>query len=405
MLQGFLKHIRGNILLFGIALAISLHADQVVLKNGRTLDCTIIAEYSDYVEISLGTGSMSIPRSKLVRLVRTAPSTQTTPKSDSQTGNILSAQHAPVAHAELATEFRKLMSHRNLALDAQYMMAIYDRDLEKRKKHAQELDEEILQLEEALAEISWQTAEIKLPDQAPRGNSAIRAYNELISKKQKLQDKGSAIHAQIAPLEREKFETLKIIPDLKAKYKLTMQPIPVYHKELHSFSASYFEYRQELDLDIEDAGTKALFAKVDRYLDKFKKEISATSIKSKQVGNSTIVRVLVNRATVGEFIFDTGATTMTISESFAAKLGIPIGSLPITEMVVADGSIVEVKAAMLSSVSLGSSEVKDVAVLVVADSPNSPEDGLLGMSYLKYFSIGLNGVTGEIELTRFDPDR
>ena len=381
-----------------------MHADQIIFKNGRSLECHIIAEHAVHVEISLGTGTMNIPHSQLKKLTHTKPTGEIAKKPDRERKNILSAQHVPKAHSELAAEFRKLMTQRNMAFDAQYMMTIHEQEISELKNQAQQFSEEILQLQEALAEISKKTAEIKIPDQPPQNRSTARNYNKLISEKQKLYNEGSIIHSQIAPLERKRTDTLNHVPDLKKKYKETLQPIPIYHKSLQHFSSHYFKYKQTHELDTEDEASKSLFKKIDRYLVKFKKEMPTTSIKAKQIGNSTIVQVFVNGTTSGEFVFDTGATTMTISESFAKKLGIQTETLPKRQGTVADGRIVESRTAILSSVMLGSEEVKDVEVAIFPDSPNNREDGLLGMSFLKYFSIGFNGTTGKIELTRLSSD-
>jgi clan AA aspartic protease (TIGR02281 family) len=226
----------------------------------------------------------------------------------------------------------------------------------------------------------------------------------MVVRKQRLNDQSRTLYSQLPPLEEQKRETLELIPRPRKKYKLAMQSIPVYHRELQNFSTRYSNYKQKLNLKTADADTQALFKKMDRYLAQFKKEVPTASIQSKQVGRLTIVQVLVNGTTTGEFIFDTGATTMTISESFAVQLKLALTTLPATEMIVADGRRVPVKSTRLRSVSVGGLEVKNVEVLVVPDSPNNLTDGLLGMSFLKHFAVGINGVTRKIELTRFMPN-
>ena len=212
--------------------AFSATADQVVFKNGRMLDCTIEAVHPDAVEISLCTGSMSIPRNQLLRIERTSPTVKKVDKEDWQKGNILSAQHAPAAHAELAAEFRKLMALRNAALDAKYMMGVYERKIRELESLAKKLNGKIEVRDEKIMALRKQIEDIELPAQLPRRNSAIRAYNQLVHKKQMLQEQANSIMIEEEPFVRKRTEALEKISEIQSRHKLAMQPIPVYQKDL-----------------------------------------------------------------------------------------------------------------------------------------------------------------------------
>lgn len=393
-----------SLLLFSAITAPECHADRVTFKNGRTLDCTIKAVHPDSIEVSLASGTISIPRNQLARVERSKPSSTPAPTKEAwQQGNILSAQHAPKAYADLAAHFRALMKSRNAALDAKYLMGAYQREIHTHETQAKNLGKKINTLGEQLTAIRTQIQEIQLPDQAPRSYAAVRAYNELFVKKQKLRDTANSILIEIEPLERKRIEAWDKIPAIKAKHKQAMTPIPLYRTDLEIFEGTYATKKPDTSTLDKDPQTRALFDTIDRYLTQFKKNFSTDPIVTRHVHNSTIVRAVINGAFTGEFILDTGATSMTISESFASKLGLQLEALSSIKMVVADGSVVDVKSAKLASVSVGKSEVKDVKVLVVPDNPNLSGDGLLGMGFLKHFSIRVNGTTGELELTRFIP--
>jgi len=390
---------RINTILLGFVLLLSAQGDRVVFKNGRILDCTIVAEGTHSVKISLGTGSIQIPRDQLTRVERT----KSTKGMPTRSGNILSAEHAPKAHAKLAADFRKLMMQRNAAGDAQDLMARYTREITQLEKKVKKLDDALRIRQNQLAEVNRQNADLELPERTPYSPSEVRKYNMMVVLKQRLNDQSRALYSQLVPFQEKKRKTLALIPELREKYKQAMQPIPIYHRELRNFSIRYAKYKRKINLKTADADTQALFKKMDRYLTQFKKEMPSVGIQSKRMGHSTMVQVLVNGTTLGEFIFDTGATTMTISESFAKRLNLSLSAFPTTQMIVADGRRVAVKTTRLRSVSVGGLEIINVEVLIVPDSPNTTEDGLLGMSFLKHFAVGINGATGKIELTRFMP--
>lgn len=390
------------IVLFFVLVSLPLQADQVVFKNGRTLDCGIVAESTDQVEVSLGAGSMKIPKSQIERLIR-SDSSGDAAKSSRSKGKIYSAQNAPEAYADLAADFRSLIKQRNDAMDARYMMNLHDSEIAKLLENIERLADEINGLNHQLTVNSEQIAAIKLPDTPPRSNRGIVAYNELIMQKQKLVDEGNVIYSRIGPLKEQYMEAVSKIIEIRSKYKTEVQPIMLYQKALQGFLNEYAE-RKKTILDHPDESAAELFETIDRFLDRFTHEMSTYKIDSEKVGDSTLVRALINGTTTGEFVFDTGATVMTISESFAKKLGIAVEYLPVTTMVVADGTVIEVKATRLKSVSVGDAEASNVDACVVADSPNTLEDGLLGMSFLKHFIVGINGTTGEIELTKLQAE-
>lgn len=380
---------------------ISASADTLRLKNGKTLNCTILKEDSNEVEITLGTGSIKIQRSRIARMDRSQTGPATSKKTDFK-GNILSAQHAPKAHKKLAAEFRALMDHRNAAWDAQYMTRLHEQNVERQEKRHAELSQQITDQTKIQAELSKQLAAIELPAIVHEANNAaIILYNAKLAKKEALRAGISAIQAKFETLLIERKKTESLISELKLKITNSSHPLPKYHRQMIFFTKQYEEYKKRIKPSSQDAASNMLFEKIDRYMVKFRQEISTYKIESRQHGNSIHVKALINGQQTGVFIFDTGASSMTITESFARKLEIPFMKLPPIQAEVADGRIVNARLASLSSVIVGSAEVEDVAVIILPDGTNPTVDGLLGMSFLQHFAIALNGASGEIELTRF----
>ncbi|WP_322607882.1 retropepsin-like aspartic protease [Pontiella agarivorans] len=377
--------------------------DQIILRNGRTLDCTILSVQAEYVEVSLGTGTVKIPKNRLERLVRT-PDRKTADLSEPTSGNILSEQHAPPAHAELAAEFRQLMNQRNAALDAQYMMNLYESQIQQENLRAEQLLAKLKQMHLMIESTVNAIKAIQIPAQTPRTHREYDEKNALMQKKSALRDRLIELNAAMSGLQAERSETEKKNGDLQQKINKTIAPLPIYFNAVEQFGIRYAAYRKALSPDSIDQPARLLFDKIDYYMARFRNETSRVVIDSWNEDNTTFVRALVNGNTPGVFIFDTGATSMVISEPFARKIGLQLDHLPLQQATVADGRKVDMRPVILSSVKVGDAEVKDITAAVLGNGINSRADGLLGMSFLRHFTIGMNGRSGKVTLTRFSTD-
>jgi len=113
----------------------------------------------------------------------------------------------------------------------------------------------------------------------------------------------------------------------------------------------------------------------------------------KQSGHVKVLTTL-NNTVKANLILDTGASLMILSNKIAVDLGIDVNDksgIPV-ELVMADGRKTQAKMIILESVSVQDSEVKNIeaAVLPEKDSAAVPEDGLLGMSFLKKFNFKID---------------
>jgi clan AA aspartic protease (TIGR02281 family) len=106
-------------------------------------------------------------------------------------------------------------------------------------------------------------------------------------------------------------------------------------------------------------------------------------------GTNTLV-VVVNGVT-GNFLLDTGATYVAVTPVFATKAKISTEAatqLPIKTV----GGITNADLGYATTVSVGNAEARSVAVAVIrgADPFGGRLDGLLGMSFLARFKVGLS---------------
>jgi aspartyl protease family protein len=99
----------------------------------------------------------------------------------------------------------------------------------------------------------------------------------------------------------------------------------------------------------------------------------------------------------GTFILDTGATFVSLKNSFAQRAGVEIDQESIVRLHTANG-IADGKRGRAQTVQLRSLLAKDVPIVIQAQAGPYGEgiDGLLGMSFLSRFNININAKTVRI---------
>jgi len=123
----------------------------------------------------------------------------------------------------------------------------------------------------------------------------------------------------------------------------------------------------------------------------------------KQSGHVMVVTTL-NKKVKAKLILDTGASLIILSNKIADNLGINANSdsaVPV-ELIVADGRRIKAKMVILDTVGVQDSEVKNIeaAILPEKESASIPEDGLLGMSFLKRFNFKIDQKNDKLTLEK-----
>ena len=99
--------------------------------------------------------------------------------------------------------------------------------------------------------------------------------------------------------------------------------------------------------------------------------------------------------TRGTFVLDTGATFVSLQNSFAQKAGVKIDRESVVHLRTANG-IVEGKRGRAQTIQLRSLLAKDVPIVVQAGEYGAGIDGLLGMSFLSRFTVNIDAKTVRI---------
>lgn len=91
-----------------------------------------------------------------------------------------------------------------------------------------------------------------------------------------------------------------------------------------------------------------------------------------------------NKTEQAVMLLDTGASTTSISEELALRLGIDLASMPKSTTRLADGSSIDIHLAKLDSVSIGFQVKSPLEVFVFHHVGNREQhDGLLGLDFLR----------------------
>jgi len=120
----------------------------------------------------------------------------------------------------------------------------------------------------------------------------------------------------------------------------------------------------------------------------------------KKQGNSLYVRVLLNRRVYANLLLDTGASSVQISSVLARKLKIDYKNGQDIYATLAGGHVVNAKSVVIKEIKLGGVRVQNVNAIVIENDNMQDEDGLLGMSFLNYFSFKIDPEKPELILQR-----
>ncbi|MEC4673594.1 MAG: retropepsin-like aspartic protease [Nitrospirota bacterium] len=118
-----------------------------------------------------------------------------------------------------------------------------------------------------------------------------------------------------------------------------------------------------------------------------------------KIGGSLVVQVLLNGTQSAHLIVDTGATMTVLSYDLGIELGLLSGSGVDISTVNTAGGSVQVNITKIGQIQVGQAKVDNVQV-AIHDLPGgiSGVSGLLGMSFLKHFTVTLDSNRGFLYL-------
>jgi len=147
-------------------------------------------------------------------------------------------------------------------------------------------------------------------------------------------------------------------------------------------------------------GPSADFNKDVKQLQAFEKLVLTDTVPVEKRGGVYEVQVTLNDSVTLPFVYDTGASLVTISSDVAARLGIHIGpDDPTIRLEVANGAIIEAKQKTIPALRVGRFTVNDVTCAVMPPG-NAKIRLLLGQSFLHQFVVSGSPDSGKLVMSR-----
>jgi len=347
----------------GVWLAVAglVQADEVRLRDGSILKGHIISENSEQVMVSVGGSTLTVHRSE----VTTLHHTPTLPTSKAST-NLVAPQGAT---AELSVGLERLALQHAVAMQTLHRMQTLLQTLNRLQQEIKQLEDQELTL----------TKQLSRPPGTHR--SAVQTYNNTAAKL-------NGIRAQLLERYKKPQEQLSAIEQCR--------------RELATYTAAVLDFGVQLQAK-QALGTDTALATIEKRFGFFRSEIRQIQLPYAQNRNRVEVTARVNDSTDGQFIVDTGATTISISEALATKLNLQLGRKNI-DVAMADGTTRKAQITLLNVVEIQGVRVDHVLALILPASPAPGVDGLLGMNFLMGFNVRLDPAANRMILNHFAPN-
>ena len=366
---------RVNRYIFLVCVLASLAAqgDVVRLKNGNHLEGIIRAETATSYQLDIGFGTIAIAKDRVASVERASAADQTRLEAERRQKYILHEKYAPQDQLDLLKEFQALEDQHAEAVRQQArlreLQIAFDRDqVELRQLAAQES-----QLADQLSVLPHAT-----PADAELYNQRVAAIN--------------SVRTRMNELARKPGEYLEAMTRCR-------QDLARFTTALFTFSDRFQPRKAQQK---QDNATAEFFHALEERLTTFIAETRQIRLPFQPDQRHVIVKARLNDEVEGNFIVDTGATSVSLSQDMAQRLKLD-GHGHEVLVTMADGSTRKVNMALLRSIEVQGARVEHLTTLIMPDSPHDAVDGLLGMNFLLEFNIRLDPTTHTLILSRFAP--
>ncbi len=356
--------------LFIFVIFLSCFADKVILKNDKEVVGIIVDKNKDRVKIDLGFGKTELQSDKIKKIIIANKEENQKIKEKWQKKYKLNQRFVPKNLTSLVNVFKTFIT--------------LNQDQEKYKNQINLYKTEINELK------------LKI-----NNNDSDYARDLKIFKKTNYRsdpDKYLSLHKSIEEkrnlhifLTKRKNHRYFQIDSLKRKIDFTEslkfqkeKAVVLEIKKLKNLNKNEKDYLKKIEQKFKNL--------------KYGKDAIYLNINS-SYGNCIVVDVLINNHKAS-LVFDTGASLVVLTKEFARKIGLNYSKNKIIKMTIADGREIDTYHTRLKTVSIKNVEEKNVEATILAKPQMSKVDGLLGMSFLKFFDIKVNRKTNQLILRK-----
>ena len=362
--------------LLPVLLVTAVRADTVRLRNGNTIEGIVTQETATQIVLALGTGSTTLSRSAVAAVEHASAEANDRLQAGWKQKYFLHREYVPPELAALAAEFAKLDALRAEASRANRTLF--------------ELSARDVQLTADLEQIRAQLVQTSQRIQEWPAALRTEGYNVLIVSNNALQARWTTTNSEQTGCRKER--------------GTAEECVSVYLGALASFDALFAaEQKKQPAQEASDTSRQQFLNRLTQALAEYARDFSAVAVPASSSHAGMIVTARINDLVSGRFLVDTGATRVTVTESFAQRLQLDVATLPEAEFTMADGRKTKGHTVMFHTMSVGDARAEDIAAAVLPGEIGEPVDGLLGMSFLRRFAVDLDGNSGKLILRQFVP--
>lgn len=352
------------------------YSDRVYLKNKDTnIEGIIEKEDEKTVVLNIGYGTITFNKSELKYIQRYASNEQDELRERWKYKYFMRPEFIPDNLKDVARDFKELETIRNIAVQNK-------REGDKAVRQIEGLDNELKELNANLSILSDKLSATKPEDGLEKYNALVSDFNSSVAKIKSAEYSKAEFQKELGLLDKKVFG---------------------YINDFRMFRNSFLE-RHNLADEKTRLQNRHFFEGVKKELNLMEKDFTKHIIDFNKDGLGIIVEAVLEKKVKASLIVDTGASLTVISKEVADRLGLNLTDKESTIAVtLADGSRIKAYPMILASVKVADLEVKNVKAAVLQNSQDTPEDGLLGMSFLENFVIRIDAKSNKLILEEFNP--
>lgn len=394
-------------------------ADTLWFSSKRFETVIIQEETPSKVTFRQGPGVVSFPRSSIVKIEHDTPERNKEILASWGQEFFSTEEFVPEELKELAARFRELQKTRETALRTKRRIESSSRMARLAGTRSERLQHEQLALRKKLNKIAP-----TVKKQVAFRNALVSDINKIVLKMNRsLKDKGTweDLHeeqkvllkkleivgpetdknsAEYSALIDRINEMVLEISQAEKKISADQKNQPHWQSDVVPYMKSITSFRTDLEQYDEAirAENASFFDEIEKSLDRMVADLETETVAYSRKGNVMVVDVVLNEEFNATLMFDTGASVTTLSRELATRMGLKFDEEKKIFSMLADGSLAPCIPVVLDSVHVGTAVRENVQACIIDKAPGAGVDGLLGMSFLKYFTIQFNADKNKIEL-------
>jgi len=355
-------------------------SDTIHLTNQREMVGIIEKETDQDVVLDVGCGTVTIGKNNIESIERSSDEEKEKIVEVWKAKYLETGRWIPEGSEEIFLNLKKVKENRIGVIEIKRKRENIKYKLDRQERSISKLYDKFEKLNIKLKEVNKE--------------KDVLGYNDLIADV-------NTTWAKIGKLQNSNKNLTKNKGDVDSEYSGFVKRYTEQIVEFAKYFKGEYEDIKKKGIAKEDEGFYAWLEKEIRYLhDDFNhNEIDILSDKQ-----GVVVSAVINDRVTVSFVVDTGASLVVISQEVADKLNISEKNKgKEISLVLADGKKVPAIPVKLDSIDVHGSKAKNVLAAVMEDPPASGIDGLLGMTYLNNFIVGIDPGAKKLILEEFNP--